>query len=115
MGMTTLAALPFWSKHIKARLIAWLRSRGVRAAVERAVSAAGDFVVGRIPGTIDDRVWEAIKRKYPSFSKVALTDHEVKLLALAIATEVVQQERPDIGTTDARSLAQFAYMERLSK
>lgn len=80
------------------------------------IKVAGDIITGLTPTTLDDAAWKSIKSKYPQlFDGDKPNEETLKLYALGIATDLVQQRYPDISTTVARTATQLAYLLEKSK
>jgi len=80
------------------------------------VKIAGDIIVGITPTRIDDATWGFSKSKYPQLFDGSNPDTDVlKLYALGIATDLIQQRFPDASTTVARAAAQIAYLVQKNK
>ncbi len=75
------------------------------------VKIAADIVVGLTPTQIDDLAWAALKAKYPSlFDDTAKNPDELKLIAFAVASDLLKQKYPELSTSVARAATQLGYI-----
>lgn len=80
------------------------------------IKQAGDIITGLTPSTVDDAMWAVIKNKYPQLFDGSKIDKEnAKLYALGIATDLIENQFPEVGTTVARAAAQLAYLAEKTK
>lgn len=115
-----------WLKRILGDAIAWLKryfSSGqaqadMKWALEHLpqampyIKTAMAIIAGLTPTPVDDLVWAAVIRKYPSFFDGTLTTlDELKAAALVAAAELFKAAFPKISTTVARVAVQMAYVE----
>jgi hypothetical protein len=76
------------------------------------IKIAGDIVIGLTPTQLDDIVWAGIKAKFPDLlDGNKKSPDEVKLAALAIATELLRKQFPELSVSVARAATQLAYLE----
>lgn len=109
-----------WLKAFFARIVGIFSSPGARAALDKiadlvphalpVIKIAGDIVTTLTPSGADDAAWAAIQRMFPALFDGSLkTGEEVKLYALAIATELLKRQFSDVTTSEARAAVQVAY------
>ncbi len=92
-------------------------ARDAQSALEHVGSAlpfvrlAGDLLTrGFIPGIVDDAVWAALKLKFPAlFDGRRKTPDELKIAALAAATELMRAKYPNLDTSIIRKAIELAY------
>ena len=80
------------------------------------IKVAGDIITGMTPTNVDDAMWAVIKNKYPQlFDGSKVSQENAKLYALGIATDLIENQFPEVGTTVARAAAQLAYLAQKAK
>jgi hypothetical protein len=103
-----------------AKVFTLFRSDAVRRDLEKAanmvaaalpyIAVAGQVVAGITPTVIDDAALAAIRLKFPRlFDGSIKSGDELKLYALAVATELLRLKFPDISTSIARLAVQMGY------
>ena len=80
------------------------------------IKTAGDIITGMTPTNVDDAMWAVIKDKYSQlFDGSKVSKENAKLYALGIATDLIEHQFPEVGTTVARAAAQIAYLVEKNK
>lgn len=74
------------------------------------IEIAGKIVTGLTPTTLDDQALALLEAKYPQlFDGSIKSGEQVKLFALGVAADLLQQKYPAISTSIARLAVQAAY------
>lgn len=115
-----------WIKSILAKITAFFVSGKAKAAINTAaeftvralpyIDIAATIIAGVTPTGIDDLALATVKTKFPRLFDGSLkTGEELKLYALAVATELFQQAYPTLSTSIARTAVQLAYTASTAK
>lgn len=111
-----------WVKSFFGKLFNWVKSGKAKASVDVVfehiakvmpiVTVALDIVTGVTPTPIDDIAWAAAKAKFPRlFDGSPRTGEEIKLAALAYATEAALAKYPVLTTNTARLAIEAALLK----
>lgn len=111
-----------WIKSFFSKVAGWVRSGKAKADVDVVfahvskvlpiVKVAVDIVTGLTPTKADDVAWNIVRAKYPAlFDGHERTGEEIKLAALAYATEAALAKYPALSTNTARLAIEAAVLK----